>query len=102
MKTSLNNNLILKPYKKTKELQSVDAVTGFTMTKQKVGIECLELLVDANVKIDDNKLYLHKGSKVYFKEETLHTQKWPRQIYECDQFEEGFVIGNAKDILFVD
>lgn len=100
MKTSINGNLILKPYNKTKELRSTEVASGFVMTANKIGLESLELLVDATFNIGNNIVNLPKGSKVYFKEETLHTQKWPRQIFESEEFPGGFVVGSIADVLF--
>lgn len=100
MKTSINGNLILKPYNKTKELRTTEVASGFVMTANKVGVESLELLVDAIVNLGNNKITLPKGAKIYFKEETLHTQKWPRQVLESEEFPEGFVVGNIADVLF--
>lgn len=100
MKTSINGNLILKPYTKTKELRATEVASGFVMTANKIGLESLELLVDATVGLGNNAMHLPKGSKIYFKEETLHTQKWPRQIFESEEFSGGFVVGSIADVLF--
>jgi hypothetical protein len=100
VKTSINGNLILKPYNKTKELRATEVASGFVMTANKIGVESLELLVDATFNLGDNRIILPKGCKIYFKEETLHTQKWPRQIFESEEFPEGFVVGNIADVLF--
>jgi hypothetical protein len=101
VKTSINGNLILKPYNKTKELRATEVASGFVMTANKIGLESLELLVDAIININSNKIInLPKGTKVYFKEETLHNQKWPRQIFESEEFPEGFVVGSFVDVLF--
>lgn len=101
MRTSINNNLILKPYLKTKELRPTEVASGFVMTANKIGVEALELLVDAVIVLGNNKhITLEKGSKIYFKEETLHTQHWPRKVFESEQFPEGFVVGNVSDVLF--
>ena len=100
MKTSINGNLILKPYNKTKELRATEVASGFVMTANKIGLESLELLVDATFNLGHNVIHLPKGSKIYFKEETLHTQKWPRQIFESEEFSGGFVVGSIVDVLF--
>lgn len=100
MKTSINGNLILTPYNKTKELRATEVASGFVMTANKIGLEFLELLVDAMIVLGDNRIVLPKGTKIYFKEETLHTQKWPRQIFESEEFPSGFVIGSVADVLF--
>lgn len=100
MKTSVNGNLILKPYNKTKELRATEVASGFVMTANKIGVESLELLVDATFNLGDNRVTLPKGCKIYFKEETLHNQKWPRQIFESQEFTGGFVVGSISDVLF--
>jgi hypothetical protein len=101
MKTSINGNLILKPYNKTKELRATEVASGFVMTANKIGLESLELLVDAIIVLGNNKhVTLAKGSKVYFKEETLHTQAWSRKLFESEEFPEGFIVGNISDVLF--
>lgn len=102
MKTSLNNNLILTPYSKTRELKETQLATGFAGTSQKVSIESLELLIDTIVTLGYNKTeLLPAGSKIYFKESTLFTQKWAREVYEGTDGK-FFVIGNAADILYVE
>jgi hypothetical protein len=98
MKQSFNGNLILEPYKKTRQLEEHQAVTGFSMTKQKVGVEGLVLLVDASV---DSK-YFSKGTVFYFKEEDLYTKPWARKILESEEFPDGFVVGEMKDVIFVE
>lgn len=100
MITSINGNLILKPYNKTKELRATEVASGFVMTANKIGVESLELLVDATVNLGNNTVNVPKGAKIYFKEETLHAQKWPRQIFESQEFPEGFVVGSVTDVLF--
>lgn len=100
---SLNGNLILTPYKKTKELTTKQAATGFAVAAQKVGVEPLELLVDTIIPMGHNmERLVKKGSKIYFKEETLHIQKWPRAVMESDFFPDGFVVGHVNDVLFIE
>lgn len=102
-KYALNGNLILEPYRKTKELKTTQAATGFSMVSNKVGVESLELLVDTAINLSNNmERIVKKGSKIYFKEHTLFIQKWPREVYESDEFEDGFVVGHIKDVLFIE
>jgi hypothetical protein len=102
-KYAFNGNLILEPYRKTKELKTTQAATGFSMVSNKVGAEPLELLVDTIVPMGNNMdRLIPKGSKISFKEHTLFTQKWPREISEADEFEGGFVVGHIKDALFIE
>lgn len=102
LKTSYNNTLILKPYLKTKELETTQISTGFVGVKNKVSLEGLELLVDARAYIGDCMIYVRAGSTLYFKQSTLHVQKWPREIYESEEFPEGFVLGRFDDVVYVD
>jgi len=103
MKVSLNGNLILTPYTKTKELKTKQVATGFAMTANKTGIDSLELLVDAVVNYGNmESRVVKKGSKVFFKEHLLYTQEWPRQVLDSKEHEEGFVVGNLKDVLYIE
>lgn len=100
---SLNGNLVLTPFKKVKELKATQAATGFAMAAQKIGVESLELLLDTVIDLGNNKTrVIQKGSKFYFKEETLHIHKWPRAIMESEMFPNGFVVGHMKDVLFIE
>ena len=101
-KSSFNGNLILKPHKKIRQLEEHQAVTGFAITKQKVGVEGLELLVDAAIEIGNNIKWINKGTKIYFKEETLYTKPWAKQILESEEFPDGFIVGEMKDVIFVE
>ena len=102
-KYALNGNLILAPFRKSRELKTTEGATGFAMISNKIGVEPLELLLDTIIDLsDNNSRTLKKGSKIYFKEDTLHTQKWPRAIFESDTFSDGFVVGHLKDVLFID
>jgi uncharacterized protein YcnI len=101
MKVSVNNNLILSPYTKTKELKEKQVATGFSITANKIGVEPLELLVDTKIISGNIEMDLKKGTKIYFKEETLYTQQWPRKVFESPDFQEGFVVGNWSDVLYV-
>lgn len=101
MKISLQNKLVLKPFKKTKEIKT-SVGNGFLTVDSTRDVDFLELLVDTNLDLGNNKsVLLEAGAKVYFTEKTLQTQKWPRDIYKSEHFEE-FVIANASDVLYVE
>lgn len=102
MKTALNNNLILKPYNKTRGLETKQVATGFSITAQKTGIESLELLVDTVLNIGYNQKRLLKGSKLFFKEAILYTQPWTKEVFTNDDFSDGFIIGNIADVLYIE
>jgi|VirMetMinimDraft_7_1064189.scaffolds.fasta_scaffold20257_2 hypothetical protein len=102
-KYALNGNLILTPFRKSRELKTTEGATGFAMVSNKIGVEPLELLVDTVINLSDNGTKtIKKGSKIYFKEETLHTQKWSRAIFESDIFPDGFIVGQLQHVLFVE
>lgn len=103
MKISFNGHLILKPYTAVKELKEKQINRGLVGTENKVGVKSLELLVDSMLNISHNAhRVVSKGAKIYFRESTLHSQKWPREIHESEEFPEGFVIGSQNDILFIE
>ena len=100
MKFSLNNHLIVKPY--TKEALKPKTQGGIAMPGQRDGLKGLEVLVTAT--ISDGRLYkeIPKGSTVYVKEETLHTQAWASKTFICDGVEERFMILESVYIELVD
>jgi len=101
MRISLQNKLVLKPYKKAKEIKTTVA-NGMLSVESKKSADYLELLVDTNLDLGNNRsVLLEAGSKVYFLETTLQTQKWPRAIFKSEHFEE-FVVANAADVLYVE
>jgi len=102
MRFSINNNLILEPYLKTRELESKQIATGFVGTAQKTGIESLELLVDATCVMGDNVTTIPAGSRVFFKESTLYIQPWAREVFKKEGFEKGFLIANITDVLYIE
>lgn len=98
---SMNGNLILKPYKSVKELQAKETVTGFAGVANKTGIESLELLVDAELNMGHNIKTIRKGSKIYYKKESLDILPWSKVVYNNEDFPEGFIVGTANDIVFI-
>lgn len=86
------NKLALTPYNGVRKLESTGENRGFATVKQKTKLVPLELVVDALIVTDRSEMTLKKGSKVYFKEETLATQQWSRQVYEIDGKSEKFVL----------
>lgn len=101
MKLSLNRKLILTPYKKSKEIKT--SVSGGILTIDSTkNADFLELLVDTTIDLGQNRdLLLEAGTKVFFAEHTLQTQKWPRDIMKSEHFGE-FVVANANDILYIE
>ena len=100
--SSMNGNLILKPYKNVKELQAKETVTGFAGVANKTGIESLELLVDAELNMGHNTKVIKKGSRIFFKREVLDVIPWSKVIYQNEKFPEGFIVGMANEIIFVE
>lgn len=101
MMISGKNKLVLKPYKEQKKIET-KVNNSFLSVESKKKASFLELLVDTNFELGDNRsVLLPAGSKVYFLESTLQTQKWPRAIFKSEHFEE-FVVANVSDVLYVE
>lgn len=93
---SLNNRLIVEPYKK--EALRANVASGFAMVDQKLTLKGLRILMDA--KLNDGTL-IPKGFVAYVKEETLHTQQWAQKAMECSSIEGKFLILDVSYVEFV-
>lgn len=93
---SLNNRLILEPYKK--EALRANVQNGFARLDQKMTVKGLTVLVDA--KLTDGTLVL-KGSKAYIREEVLHTEQWAQKVLESDGVKGSFLIADISKIEFI-
>jgi hypothetical protein len=102
MKTSFNGNLVLKPWKGSKELEAKQLNRGLVGVENKIGVTGLELLVDFQYVLGQNSHTIDAGSVIYFKDNELHVQKWSKEVYYSEDFSEGFVIGNFQTAVFVD
>ena len=98
---SMNNRLIVEPYQTDGGLKS-NVKNGFATVQQKIGIVGLRLLMDA--RLTDGKqtsTILRKGTRVYIREEVLHTQAWAKARYESDAVEGPFMIVDASFVEFI-
>lgn len=102
MRYTINGNLILKPYKNVKQIQARETVTGFAGIANKTGVESLELLVDAHLNMGHNVKVIEKGSLIFFKKEVLDVIPWSKVVYNKEGFEEGFIIGTANEVLYIE
>src|ERR1700687_4433841 len=93
---SLNNRLIVEPYKK--EALRANVTSGFAFVDQKLSLKGLKVLVDA--KLSDGT-FIPKGFVAYVKEETLHTQQWAQKSMECDSIDGKFLILDITYVEFV-
>lgn len=97
---SLNNRLIVETYKK-EGLKTVEK-NGFAFVSQKLFLKGLKVLIDGCLSNGAHGEWLVKrGSTVYIKEETLHTQAWAQKPMECSYIEEPFLIVDLNHIEFV-
>jgi len=101
MNVSFNGNLVLKPWTGSKELKTKQINRGLAGVENKIGVSCLELLVDSLVVLGHNERVILKGSKIYFKDSDLHIQKWSKEIYHSEELPDGFVIGHFSQVVSV-
>ena len=97
MTFSVNNRFIVEQYIK-KGLQP-KMQGGIATPGQRDGLAGLKVLV-GTVLSDGRKV--PKGSLVYVKEETLHTQPWASKLFSCDTIPEKFLILESIYVEFID
>jgi hypothetical protein len=93
---SLNNRLIVESYKDPRVHKSLER-NGFAMLSQKITLKGLKVLVP--FKKDD--LDIPTGSIAYIREELLYTQAWAKQVFECDEIKEPFIIIDSQYVEFI-
>lgn len=96
-KTSLNDRLILEPYRNEGGLKTT-VNHGIAMVSQKVAVKGLKVLIDAKLK---DGTVISAGSIAYVKEELLHTQPWAKKILESDAIITPFMIVDLNYVDFV-
>ena len=99
MKT-LNNKVILEPYKGVRKLES-QVKNGFATTKQKTNLVGLKVIVDGTVSQGQGVIEIKKGQTVYYPEEILYNQKWSKDIYTCKDIGEPFILAEAAYIVLI-
>lgn len=105
MRQSVNNKLILEPYKGQRKIEAT-VKSGFATVKQRSTLIGLKLLSDANVVPNGSGkiLTIKAGSIVFFEESVLATEGWAKNTYTVDGDGGGkeFVIGEYNRAVFFD
>jgi hypothetical protein len=94
---SLNNRVIVEPYKTDKTLKA-EVRNGFAMIEQKVTVKGLKLLAEAHT---EKYGFISKGSMVYIRESYLHSQEWAKTIFKSDGIEGPFIIVDLNFVEFI-
>lgn len=97
---STNNRFIVEPYKK--EAIRSNEKSGFAFIDQKIKLKGLKVLIDAQLIVNGVAILVKKGSVVYVKEESLHTQQWAQKYMECDSINERFLIIDFSQVECID
>lgn len=100
---SINNRLILEPYKTDRGLRA-NVSSGFAVVDQKIAVKGLKVLVEARIFEGAGKnthMIIPKGSTAYIREEYLHTQPWAQKILKSDAVEGDFIIVDLSHVEFV-
>lgn len=98
MNFSVNNRLILEPYKGTKKLE-MEVKSGFGTIKAKSALIGLALLEDAQVLMGNNTINIAYQTVLYFREETLTTNPSYKTIYELEN--KSVVLGSFLDVVYI-
>lgn len=98
---SVNNKLILEPYKGTKKIEA-NTSSGFATIKQKSTLIGLKLIEDAEVTdIHGKNVKIKKNSIVFFEEEVLYSSPWAKKTYNCDNIETKFIIADYSQVITI-
>lgn len=98
---SVNNKLILEPYKGKGKIEA-QVNSGFASIKQKSTLIGLKLLADGRVAIGKDMLELKKGQTVYFSEEILHSQEWAKKTFNLEGSEDKFILAESIHAMAVE
>jgi hypothetical protein len=92
---SVNNKLVLEPYKGVSKVEA-KVTSGFATIKQKNTLVGLKLLADGRLAIGKDMIEVKKGQTVFFPEEILHASDWSKKLFNLDGSEEKFILGEAS------
>ena len=98
---SLNDQLIVEPYKHGQGLQS-EIKNGLAFVKQKIDLIGLTLLAEARLS-DGN--YLPVGTVVYIPEDVLNlnTSQWAKNVRKCAALgDKEFIVVDKKHVVLID
>lgn len=91
------NKFVVEMYKK--EALRTTEKNGFAFVSQKLTLKGLKTLVDTKL---NDETFIRKGSLIYVKEESLHTQAWAQKGYECAAIEGQFLIIDPTHVEFIE
>lgn len=98
---SVNNKLILEPYKGSRKIEA-NTSSGFATIKQKSTLIGLKALIDAQITSSGGKdVKIKKNSTVFFEEEVLYSSAWAKKTYQCDGIEDKFIIADYSQVVIV-
>ena len=97
---SLNNKLLLKPYKGEKKVKA-NISGGFASIAQKSTLIGLELVADFQYVTPTHIERIEKGSTVYFQEELLYASNWSKTEFDCESIEERFIIADIGSVICI-
>lgn len=100
---SLNNRLILEPYKTDRALRA-NVSSGFATVAQKDEVKGLKVLVEARIFEGAGRqtsMVIPRGSIAYIREEYLHTAAWAQKVLKADGIEGSFIIVDLQHVEFV-
>lgn len=97
---SVNNKLILEPYKSKGKIES-KVSSGFATIAQKSTLVGLKLLADGKVMIGKDMVDVQRGQIAYFPEEVLHAHDWSKKTFHLEGSEENFIIADSVYVVAI-
>lgn len=100
MKT-YNNRLMLEPYVGSNKIEAVGVKTGFATVKQKSSLIGLKVMADGLISIGNHTQEIKAGQVVFYEEEVLYTNGWPKKTYTCTGLKDKFVLAPVNQIVMI-
>jgi hypothetical protein len=94
--TSYNNKLIVEAYKH-QEIRP-EGNKGWIQAGQKNNLKGLQVLIQATLSNGDT---IQPGSKVWIKEDFLHTQVWAKDVRKCETLPGEFILVSMNEVEFI-
>lgn len=98
--TSVNNRLILEPYKNVPGIRT-EIRGGLAVVSQKITLVPLKVLVSGCIGSGEDRRYVSAGAKAFFKEEFLKVNEAAKTIFVASDIEGDFIVLDASHVIFI-
>ena len=98
---SVNNKLILEPYRGVKKLKSKIS-SGFATVEQRTALVGLKVLAKGVISTINWTTAVNEGDVVYFSEEVLYTQSWSTNSLTSAAINVPFIVAEGAYAIMIE